>query len=158
MSNIIKCNNNVGELFKILGNNAIFLNYIKIGFTVQDILENALNNVELMDILTQPVSDVSIIRTKMEIIIGQKLKKQKVIKTEESKEEEIKVIETVENELKEEESEEIKLEIEEIEDPFSHMMHKPINPANVVWLWSTCYMERIDHRVRLINRDTEMYY
>lgn len=148
MSNIIKCNNNVGELFKILGNNAIFLNYIKIGFTVQDILENALNNVELMDILTQLVSDVSTIRTKMEIIIGQKLKKQKVIKTEESKEEEIKVIE----------SEEIKLEIEEIKDPFSHMMHKPINPANVVWLWSTCYMERIDHRVRLINRDTEMYY
>jgi hypothetical protein len=144
--------NNVGELFKILGNNAIFLNYIKNGFTVQDILENALNNVELMDILTQLVSDVSTIRTKMEIIIGQKLKKQK------PKEEEIKVIETVENEFDENESEEIKLEIEEIEDPFSHMMHKPINPANVVWLWSTCYMERIDHRVRLINRDTEMYY
>jgi hypothetical protein len=43
-------------------------------------------------------------------------------------------------------------------DLFSHMLHKPINPEKVIWLWRTCYMEQVDHRMRLINGPTEMYY
>jgi hypothetical protein len=151
---------NIGELFKILGNNSSILNYIDNGFehkSIKEIVEDALNDEELMEVLKLIVVDVNIIRSKMEIIIGQKIKnklsiRDKKIDIEEKKKNEEK--ETTNN---------VELIVDELEekediDLFSHMIHKPINIDNVIWLWRTCYMEQVDHRMRLINGSTEMYY
>jgi hypothetical protein len=93
-----------------------------------------------MNNLTILVPDIQIIRDKMNIIIGQKRKNMKVVVNEEK-------------EVNEENEEE-----EEVTDLFANMKHKPINKDKVVWLWKTCYTEQIDHRIRLVNGDIEMYY
>lgn len=147
----------VGELFKILGNNTIFLNCIINGHknnkTNQDIIEDVFDCEELMNNLTILVPDIQIIRDKMNIIIGQKRKNMKVVVNEEKEvNEEVKV-----NEEKEV-NEEVEVNEEEVTDLFANMKHKPINKDKVVWLWKTCYTEQIDHRIRLVNGDIEMYY
>jgi hypothetical protein len=143
----------VGELFKILGNNTIFLNCIINGHknnkTNQDIIEDAIDCEELMNDLTILVPDIQIICDKMNIIIGQKRKNMKVVVNEEKEEKE------VNEEVKVNEEKEVN---EEVIDLFANMKHKPINKDKVVWLWKTCYTEQIDHRIRLVNGDIEMYY
>ena len=69
--------NQIGELFKILGKNEVFANYVKEienGKTNQEIIDIALNDEALMCTLTLVVSDVEVIKNKMDVIIGQKRK------------------------------------------------------------------------------------
>jgi hypothetical protein len=149
---------NIGELFKVLGNNPSILNYIDNGFenrSIKEIVEDALNDGELMEVLKLIVVDVNIIRSKMEIIIAQKIKNKLSIRDK-------KIEKEIEEEEKKETTNNVELIVDEVEkediDLFSHMIHKPINIDKVVWLWRTCYMEQVDHRMRLINGSTEMYY
>ena len=157
---------NIGELFKILGNNPSILSYIDNGFenkSIKEIVEDALNDEELMDVLKLIVVDVNIIRSKMEIIISQKIKnklsiRDKKIDTEKKECEEKKEVVNNNVELVVDELVVDELVEKETDDLFSHMLHKPLNPEKVIWLWKTCYMEQVDHRMRLINGPTEMYY
>jgi len=139
----------VGELFKILGNNTIFLNCIinghKNGKTNHDIIEDAIDCEDLMNDLAILVPDIQIIRDKMNIIIAQKRKNMNIV-LEKDKEEEAK------DEIQ------IQMTIDEIPDLFANMKHQPINKDKVTWLWKTCYTEQVDHRIRLVNGDIEMYY
>jgi len=157
---------NIGELFKILGNNPSILSYIDNGFenkSIKEIVEDALNDEELMDVLKLIVVDVNIIRSKMEIIISQKIKnklsiRDKKIDIEKKECEEKKEVVNNNVELVVDELVVDELVEKETDDLFSHMLHKPLNPEKVIWLWKTCYMEQVDHRMRLINGPTEMYY
>jgi hypothetical protein len=65
----------IGQLFKVLGNNSIFLNYIQPNKTRSEIIDDAIEDEELMSVLTPLVDDVSVIRSKMDIIVGQRMKK-----------------------------------------------------------------------------------
>ena len=67
----------IGELFKVLGNNEIFFNYCKEidnNISINEIIDRAIKDTELMLILNNIIEDNDIIKKKMEIIIGQKKK------------------------------------------------------------------------------------
>ena len=67
----------IGELFKTLGKNEIFnelCKKIENGSSNNDIIEDAINNEELMNILKQIIEDVNVIKNKMDVLIGQKRK------------------------------------------------------------------------------------
>lgn len=183
----------IGELFKVLGNNQDFLNYIVEGHknnqTVKEIIDVAITNEALMTILMGVIDDVSVIMSKMDIVISQKIKG---INAAKNKKEENKESNNVENRVelvikekkqqivKEDESddgewnetweegewnEDWKKEQEKRDDDeekdddlFAHMIHKPVNKENVVWLWRTCYLERVGSLMRLIHNDHEMFY
>ena len=150
--------NQIGELFKILGKNEIFANYVKEienGKTNQEIVDFALNDEALMCSLTMVVSDMEIIKNKMDVIIGQKRKNyEKKIANEtkeaETKEAEKSIVEDTKC-LSEEDLVETKEEVIEFR-------HKPINPDNVIWLNNYIYMERVDHLMRLVTTEFEIFY
>jgi hypothetical protein len=129
---------NIGLLFKTLGNNTTFLGYINTDKTSTQIIDDATSDETLMTELLQIVDDVTLIKSKMDIVIGQRLKTAK----------------------KATESENIAISINEpdVQDPFSGFVKKPINKDNVVFLWETCYLERVGLKTRLVNEDIEMYY
>ena len=177
---------NIGELFKTLGNNPDFFNYIINGNnnnkSVLQIIDDVIADESLMNILIALVADISVIRLKMEIAINQKIKglktkKEKEISLTISEKDSEKDLEDVrqknmengdldEQHMQElvehlEELEKEELEKEELEkelDPFAHMLHKPVDASKVVWLWRTCYMEQVGMTMRLINNDLEMFY
>jgi len=139
-------NNNIGELFKTLGKNEIFSNYvmeIDNGKNNKEIIDIALNDEALMCTLTMIVSDIEIIKNKMDIIIGQKRKSYEK-KNNETKVNETKVNETDLNETDLNETIEFK--------------YQPINIENVIWLNSNSYLERVDYKMRLVTTDYEIYY
>jgi hypothetical protein len=131
---------NIGQLFKTLGNNSTFLGYITQDKTSAEIIDQAISDETLMSELLNIVNDVSLIKSKMDIVIGQRLKSMK------------KVVE----------SENIIVSIsdtpDQCQDPFTLFTQKPINKDNVIFLWSTCYLERVGKTTRLVNKDIEMFY
>jgi inosine/xanthosine triphosphate pyrophosphatase family protein len=136
--------NKIGDLFKLLSKNEIFTNYLKDiehNKTNEDIINSALNNEQLMQELTNIVDDVGIIKNKMDIIIGQKRKNYE--KEREKLKEKNEILEDVQN-IEESETIEFK--------------YLPINPEKVVWLNNYTYLERIDHMMRLVTTEYEMYY
>jgi len=144
--------NQIGELFKILGKNEIFANYVKEienGKTNQEIVDFALNDEALMCSLTMVVSDVEIIKNKMDVIIGQKRKNHEKKIANETKEAEKSIVVDTKSL-----SEEDLVEKEEVIE----FKHKPINPDNVIWLNNYIYMERVDHLMRLVTTEFEMFY
>lgn len=149
--------NQIGELFKILGKNEIFANYVKEienGKTNQEIVDFALNDESLMCSLTMVVSDVEIIKNKMDVIIGQKRKNHEKKITNETKESEKSIIVDTKSL-----SEEDLVETEEVEkEEVIEFKHKPINPDNVIWLNDYIYMERVDHLMRLVTTEFEIFY
>ena len=69
--------NNIGILFKEIHNNIIFNEYCK-ELTIdnqEEIINNVLNNFELINVLLNIVNDIEIVKSKIELIIGQKVKK-----------------------------------------------------------------------------------
>ena len=139
--------NNIGELFKILGKNEIFTNYVKEvenNKSIDEIIDLALNDGALMEQLTSVVSDVSVIKNKMEVIIGQK-KKSYDKKNNESA--------ILENPV----SVSVSVPVL-ITDKFSRFNYKPFNQNNIVWLNEDNYLEKIDYKLRLVNIDFELYY
>ena len=138
--------NNIGELFKILGKNEIFTNYVKEvenNKTTSEIIDMAINNEELMNVLLTYVSDINVIKNKMDVIIGQKRKSYEKILEKKSINKEI---------IDKENIDEKEIEKEII------FKYKPINPENVICLTKYFYMEKVDHLMRLVNADFEFYY
>ena len=129
----------VGELFKFLGSNDIFQGFCKESEkTTQQIIECVFQNEELITKLRNIVSDDNIIKSKMDILIGQKRKNLN------KKQEQIPGQNTNDKLIKKEEVQEFK--------------HIPINPSNVTYLDNFAYIEQVDHRLRLVTHDFEMYY
>jgi hypothetical protein len=127
----------VGELFKFLGSNDIFLDLCKDSQkTNQEIIEDVFQNEELINKLKNIVQDENIIKSKMDILIGQKRKNQN---------------KKQEQTLKQEDQLEEVKEVKEFKYP-------PINPSKVVYLGDFAYVEQVDHRMRLVTVDFEMYY
>lgn len=127
----------VGELFKFLGSNDIFLDLCKdSGKTNQQIIEDVFQNEELISKVRNILQDDGIIKSKMDILIGQKRKNQ-------NKKQEQPFV----NKSQQEEVNEVK-----------EFKHLPINPSKVTYLGDFAYMEQVDHRIRLVTPDFEMYY
>lgn len=126
----------VGELFKFLGSNDIFHVLCKDSEkTNQQVIADVFENEGLISKLRNIVQDDNIIKSKMDILIGQKRKNQ-------NKKQEPKPAEVNENKL------------EEVKE-FKYL---PINPSKVTYLDNFAYIEQVDHRIRLVTHDYEMYY
>jgi hypothetical protein len=133
----------VGELFKFLGSNDIFLDLCKDSQkTNQEIIEDVFQNEELINKLKNIVQDENIIKSKMDILIGQKRKNQNKKQEQTLKQED--------QTINQEELKEVK-EVKEFKYP-------PINQSKVVYLGDFAYIEQVDHRMRLVTFDFEMYY
>jgi hypothetical protein len=137
----------VGELFKFLGSNDIFLDLCKNSEkTNSQIIDDVFQNEELITKLRNIVQDDNIIKSKMDILIGQKKKSQNKKpdqKQEQYKKQEIQSI----NESSNNQTQEVK-----------EFKYTPINESNVIYLDNFAYIERVDHRMRLVTHDFEMYY
>ena len=142
---------NIGELFKVLGNNEIFNSYCqdKTKSNV-DVLNESINNEEIMNILRNIVNDDNIIKSKMDVIIGQKRKNSNKQKTTNvstiSSRNETEVVSTCVEDDKEVEERKIEFKFE------------PINPYNVIYLNDYAYLERVGIQMRLVTVDYEIFY
>jgi hypothetical protein len=157
----------IGELFKILGKNEIFSKYckeIENEKSNNDIIDLAINDIELMNILNNVVSDISIIKNKMDVIIGQKRKLYN--KNKDPEDNLLKINKNPEtndkkkNINKEEESidtyEEESVDTDE-EEPVVFKF-EPINKDNVTYLTKYIYLEKVGLRLRLVTTEFELYY
>jgi hypothetical protein len=200
----------IGELFKTLGKDETFSKYcsqIENGKSNSEIINLAFEDDNLVSILKKIIDDTEIIKTKMEVIIGQKRKvyeskKDKLLKNLEQNSGNVIKENTMnlskqsgdtmnlskqsgdtmnlskqsgdtmnlskqsgdtmnlskqsgDKELFSEEHIEENNDI--IEDNYLFNF-KPINNDKVVWLNKYSFVEQIDHRMRLVNYDIEMYY
>jgi hypothetical protein len=128
----------IGELFKFLGSNPVFLDLCQqADKSANQIIEDAFQNEELIASVRSIVPDDDVIKNKMIVIIGQK-RKQTQQKNNDSKND---------DKIEEDYNKDI------IEFPY-----KPLNFANVNYLDKHFYIERVDHRIRLVTMDYEMYY
>lgn len=142
---------NVGELFKVLGNNEIFNSYCQDKTKSNiDVLNESINNEEIMKVLRNIVNDDNIIKSKMDVIIGQKRKNSNKQKTNNvstiSSRNETEVVSTDVEDDKE-------LEERKIEFKF-----EPINQYNVIYLNDYAYLERVGIQMRLVTVDYEIFY
>ena len=136
----------VGELFKFLGSNDIFLDLCKdSGKTNQQIIEDVFQNEELIGKVRNIIQDDSLIKSKMDILIGQKKKNQN------KKPEQKPHSANKEQDQKQD-------QVEEQQETKKEFKHVPINPSKVIYLDDFAYIEQVGHRMRLVTRDYEMYY
>ena len=125
----------IGELFKYLGSNDIFQGFCKESEkSNQQIIEDVFQNEELIAKLRNIVQDDNIIKSKMDILIGQKRK------TQNKKPEQKTNGQTDKQE-----------EVKESKYPAK-------NKSKVHNLDNFGYIEEVDHRLRLVTDDFEMYY
>ena len=129
----------VGELFKFLGSNNVFLDLCKdTEKTNQQLIEVVFQNEELIAQLRNIIQDDSLIKSKMDILIGQKRKSQNKKQDQDKKHDDT-----------------LQLEEQENKKEFKYV---PINPSKVIYLDDFAYIEQVGHRMRLVTRDYEMYY
>jgi hypothetical protein len=138
----------VGELFKFLGSNDIFQGFCKESEkTNQQIIDDVFQNEELIAKLRSIVQDDNIIKSKMDILIGQKRKTQ-------NKKPEQKTNGQTDK-----------------QEGFNEFKYVPINQSKVIYLEvrnveaqklenveKIAYIEQVDHRIRLVTNEFEMYY
>jgi len=149
---------NIGGLCKELNNNKLFNNYVEqIRLDTENknnIINDMLNNTDFMDNLHVYVEDDNIIREKLIIVIGQKLKKNTVVKQSE-----VIVIEKSEDDIDEQSEDDKQKEF--IRNFQSSVIIN--NKEKAVWLTPTTLLDppidmRIDPRMRLVTPDYEMFY
>jgi hypothetical protein len=127
----------IGEFFKFLGSNSDFHTLCQdADKSVDQIIEDVFQNDGLISSLRTIVQDDSIIRSKMSVVIGQKRKQTHPKNKKEDEEEEV----TKKN------------------DDIVVFAYNPLNVSNVMYLDKNFYTEKVDHRIRLVTRDYEMYY
>jgi hypothetical protein len=137
----------VGELFKFLGSNDIFLDLCKDNEkTSEQIIADVFENEELIAQLRNIIQDDSLIKNKMDILIGQKRKNQN------------KKPEQKQSQDKKQDPQDKQPETKEQQETKKEFKHVPINPSKVIYLDDFAYIEQVDHRMRLVTHDCEMYY
>jgi hypothetical protein len=82
----------------------------------------------------------------MDILIGQKRKNQN--KKQDQKQDQTN---------KQEQDKKLEQEQDPLEET-KEFKYTPINESNVTYLDNFAYIERVDHRMRLVTHDFEMYY
>lgn len=135
----------IGELFKFLGANELFQGLCQNAEkTNQQIIETVFQNDEVITTLKTFVQDETVIRSKIDILIGQKRKNQN------KKQEQV----------KQEQTEEKQQQVDQDQDKEEVRSFKsaPINPLKVVYLDSFAFVEQIGNTMRLVTHDYEMYY
>jgi len=129
----------IGELFKFLGANELFQGLCQnTEKTNQQIIETVFQNDEVITTLKTFVQDETVIRSKLDILIGQKRKNQN------KKQEQV----------KQEQKEDQNQDKEEVRS----FKFAPINPLKVVYLDSFAFVEQIGNTMRLVTHNHEMYY
>jgi hypothetical protein len=148
----------IGQLFKILGKDETFTKYcneIENGKTNNEIINMAFEDSNLISQLTQIIKDENIIKNKMEVIIGQKRKAFENKKEKSDKKVKIEEKNT-KNEVSEDLEENKESNDEELDDYIFNFT--PLNNDKAIWLHKYCFVEQIDHRMRLANYDIEIFY
>lgn len=145
----------VGELFKFLGSNDVFLDLCKDSEkTNPQIIADVFQNEELIVKIRNIVQDDSIIKSKMDILIGQKRKNQNK-KPDQKQEQNKKQDQDKKQDQKQEQTNnQEQYQLEENKE----FKYTPINESNVTYLDNFAYIERVEHRMRLVTHDFEMYY
>ena len=127
---------NVGELFKYLVGDAYFGALCKNSEkSNEEIIVSVFENEELINKLRTFVNDDAVIKSKLVILIGQKRKNQPQVQKPQ--------LQTPQQEV-------VK------EQPV--FKYNPIDPSKVVYLDDFTYLEQVDHRIRLVTLDNEIYY
>jgi len=129
---------NIGDLFKFLGSNDVFNTLCQdTEKTNEQVIESVFQNEELLTSLKKFVQDDAIIKSKLVVLIGQKRKNQnkntnqnKTQNTDEAKE----------------------------SSPQVEFKYKPLDISKVVYLNDYAYLEQVDHRIRLVTINDEIYY
>ena len=159
---------NIGGLFKELNNNILFNNYIEqIKLDIDnknDIINNIFNDDDFMNILRTFVSDDNIIKDKVIVSIGQRLKKvvkQSVI--EQSIVEQSVIEQSIVEQSVVEQS---VIEQSDQEQDFIREFQSRViinNKEKAIWLTPTTLLDppvdiRIDPRIRIVTPNYEMFY
>jgi hypothetical protein len=134
---------NIGDLFKFLGSNEVFNTLCQdTEKTNEQIIESVFQNEELLTNLKNFVQDDAVIKSKLVVLIGQKRKNQNKATAQNTAAKE----NTNLNEPKEQSTDKIEFK------------YKPIDASKVVHLNDYAYLEQVDHRIRLVTINDEMYY
>lgn len=137
----------IGKLFKVISNDLYFLDLCQnTELTNEEILQTAFHDESFITNLRSIINDDNIIKSKMEIIIGQKRKTSK------------KPIIQEKEELEKEEKEKDELEDKKEEEEKTNFISDPINLDKVTYLGNFAFIERVDYRMRLVTKDFEVFY
>lgn len=131
----------VGELFKFLGANDIFQSLCQDSEkTTQQIISIVFENEELITSLRNIVQDDNIIKSKMDILIGQKRKNQ--------------------NKKQEQVTKLTLASVADINDQeqIQEFKYSPNDPSKVIYLDNFAFIEQVDYRMRLVTHNYELYY
>jgi len=151
----------IGELFKFLGKSDIFSKYCNDGFTLneknEEIIQKVFDDNELIENIFKIIDDETLIKNKMDTIIGQKRKGLEKKQAKPVEKQQPVIIQKDDDEETEDNEEETEDNEEEKEEEVE-FKHKPFNLENVVWLNKYTYLERIGLKMRLVTTDFELYY
>jgi len=129
---------NIGDLFKFLGSNDVFNTLCQdTEKTNEQVIESVFQNEELLTSLKIFVQDDAVIKSKLVVLIGQKRKNQNKIT----------------NQNKRQNTDEAKESSPQVE-----FKCKPLDISKVVYLNDYAYLEQVDHRIRLVTINDEIYY
>jgi len=133
---------NIGDLFKFLGSNDVFNTLCQdTEKTNEQVIESVFQNEELLTILKNFVQDDAVIKSKLVVLIGQKRKNQNKITNQNT------------NQNKRQNTDEAKELSPQVE-----FKYKPLDISRVVYLNDYAYLEEVDHRIRLVTINDEIYY
>ena len=125
---------NIGDLFKFLGSNDVFNTLCQdTEKTNEQVIESVFQNEELITNVKIFVQDDAVIKSKLVVLIGQKRKNQNKRQN------------TDNNENKD-------------SSPQVEFKYKPLDISKVVYLNDYAYLEQVDHRIRLVTINDEIYY
>lgn len=146
----------IGELFKFLGKNEILENYCKEmenGASNKDILDEILKNDDLMMSLKSIIDNEDIIKSKVDVIIGQKRRIfEKNNQFQMQTQPQMQPLPNNETKNKNDDDDDDKV-IEEIT-----VISRPFNENKAVWLTEWAFIEVVDHRTRMVTNMFECYY
>jgi hypothetical protein len=146
---------NIGELFKYMGGNKTFETLCNDSNKSNDqVIESVYQDEELINKIRTFSQDDDVIKSKLVILIGQKRKPQKQIQKPQVQD---KTEKQVVNEEQVVNKEQVVNEDEAVDEK-PVFKYKPFDVSKVVYLNDYAYIEKVDHRMRLVTLEYEIYY